>query len=175
MIEERNDALKNSPDSLPVKRYEAANKFLGKGKTVADAACGMGYGTALLKDHDVTGFDNSYEALDYASDNYPGNYAELDIEEMAFGEFDALVCLETLCHLKDPEKFINNLKVSEIVVSAPIDPDPKDGYYFRLHSWSEEKFKKIIEVKYKIKNELWQDSDGQKYLVLHGISNNSNV
>jgi len=143
---ERNDALKIN-NKIAVERYKFAIQCLDDLMIIADLGCGMGYGTYLLKNvgHVVCGYDNSKEAIEYATKNYSGLYNVVDIEKHKIRGFDAIVCLETLCHLKDPKAFVDSLdKESEVIISAPIDPDPNDGYKFRRHNMSEKQFKGLF-------------------------------
>lgn len=162
--EEQNDAL-SKQNKIALERYYFAIKCLDdKRKRVADIACGMGYGTYLLKKagHKVVGFDKSIEAIKYAEKTYPANYILLNVENFKAPSFDVVVCLETLCHLQEPKKFINNLLAKELIISAPIDPDPNDGYHYRFHNLSENEFKKMFDD-WQTVEELRQ----KKYLTLH--------
>lgn len=163
MIEERNDALKRK-NRVAVERYEFAVDCLGTGKSIVDLGSGMGYGSYLLSlaGNSVVGIEKSIEAVEYAKVNYTGDFIVDDLENMKLGDFDAGVCLEVLCHLVDPQKFIDKLKFNELVISAPIDPDPNDGYYYRLHNLSEQRFKDMFKD-WSIVNEFKQ----KKYLTLH--------
>lgn len=163
---ERNDALKDN-NKIALQRYWFAAECLGSHKMIIDLACGMGYGSYILRSagNEVIGVDYSEEALDYARHNYPGIYFVFDLEKETLPDlpkFDAGVCLEALCHLKDPQKFIDNLKVKELVISAPIDPDPNDGYFYRLHHLSEQKLKELLRG-WEIIKELRQ----KKYLTIY--------
>jgi len=163
MHRERNDALKEK-NKIALQRYQFAVKCLGKGKEIVDIGCGLGYGSHMLRKagNNVVGFDKSEEAIAYANKHYPGVYTIMDVEEQKIYGFDIGVCLECLCHLKNPKKFIDSLEVKELVISAPIDPNPNDGYIFRLHNLSEKQFKRLLNG-WKIINELRQ----KKYLTLY--------
>lgn len=165
--EERNDALARG-NKIAIQRYKFAIRCLGKSKLVLDIGCGMGYGCQMLRDagHKVTGVDYSKEAIDYAIENYPGNYLVMDATEVNGDGFDAVVCLETLCHLKEPQRLIDGLRVREGVFSAPVDPSPNDGYFYRLHNLSEQQFKDMF-CGWKIIKELRQ----KNYLIIHAIKN----
>lgn len=162
-IEEQNDALKRN-NRVALRRYEFAIKCLGKNKEIADIGCGMGYGSYMLRKagNYVVGFDKSEEAIDYANENYKGVYTIMDIEETKIYGFDIGVCLECLCHLKSPQKFIDNLEVKELVISAAIDPKKNDGYIYRLWNLSEKQFKDLFKG-WKIIDELRQ----KKYLTIY--------
>lgn len=164
--EERNDGLKRK-NRIALQRYKFAIECLGEPSSVMDLGCGMGYGTHMITEagHKVTGWDYSEDAIKYANENYKGIFNVKNLEGNIFSDQKA-VCLETLCHLKDPQKFIDNIYAKELIVSAPIDPNPNDGYTFRLHNFSEEQFKGLFK-NWTILKELRQD----KYLVIH-LKNN---
>jgi len=168
MHEERNDAIKQN-NKLAIQRYQFASDCIGGTKKVLDVACGLGYGTDILKGmwNTVTGIDKSMEAIEYAKVNYPmAEYKVVDVEkdEFDYSVFDVVVCLEALCHLEWMQQFIDKIKVKELVISAPINPNAKDGYNWRLHNLSDEdEFKKMLKD-WDILKELNQKN---KYLVLY--------
>ena len=96
MWRERADSLKDK-NYVAIARYEFAAKAIpDHGFLIADAACGMGYGTHMLHDtsHDnrVVGMDCSQEALTYAAAHYPGPaYILGDVSRQTFAGFDVLV------------------------------------------------------------------------------------
>lgn len=152
--EERNDALKRN-NKVAIQRYKFAIKCLkGEKRKIVDLGCGMGYGSHMLylEGHNVLGIDNSEEAIGYARKNYERRKfgceffkGDLNIDSyINLNNNEVVVCIETLCHLKDPQKFINSLVVKDLIISAPIDPDPNDGYPWRLHNFSEEQFKGLF-------------------------------
>lgn len=92
-----------------VHRYVFARELLG-GRRVLDAACGEGYGSALLAQNatHVTGVDVSGEAVEHASQRYHApnlEYRQADCLALPFtdGEFDCVVSFETLEHLENHE------------------------------------------------------------------------
>jgi SAM-dependent methyltransferase len=171
MIQERNDALKDN-NKGPVRRYEFAAKCLsGPLRTMVDAACGMGYGSKILGEfgHRILGLDKSPEAIKYAEENYgkPGiSFYVCDLEAEPLPQCDAVVCLETLCHLKDPQKFIDGLPGKELVISAPVNPNPNDGYFYRLHHLSPERFREMLHD-WEIIDEYFQGNLASKYLTIY--------
>jgi len=88
-------------------RYVFA-RGLVTGRKVLDAACGEGYGSALLATEasSVTGVDLSAEAVGHAQSRYAGGNLEFitaDCVDLPFDddEFDTVVSFETLEHLED--------------------------------------------------------------------------
>lgn len=93
-------------------RYAFARELVGE-LDVLDAACGEGYGSALLATaaHSVTGVDLSETAVAHARTRYlaeglrfmVANCLELPFED---NEFDCIVSFETLEHLEDHQRLL---------------------------------------------------------------------
>src|SRR5690349_2370125 len=85
---------------------------------VLDIACGSGYGTRLLADvvDSVLGIDFDPETVSYAQKNYSPLLQETpklefrvgDILEPIGEKFDSIVCFETLEHVEDINKALEN-------------------------------------------------------------------
>ena len=97
-------------------RYLFAQQF-SSGKKVLDAACGTGYGSALLgeKATVVFGVDISSDAILYARQHYRGtnlHFGRCDCLALAFpsGWFDVVVAFEIIEHLENPEAFVAELR-----------------------------------------------------------------
>lgn len=97
-----------------INRYHFASK-LTKNKVVLDVACGTGYGSDYLIKNGakkIVGLDISGEAINYAKDNYKnsnltfivGDSTKLPFENE---EFDAIVSFETIEHIKEYNKFLD--------------------------------------------------------------------
>jgi len=165
---ERNDPYQKRGISAPqAQRYLFAAKMLDKFNTVADLGCGYGYGVKILTDNgfDIIGMDYSDDAIDTAYDRYGGRYIKVDLNDLSLRGFKNAVCLETLCHLQNPAVFLDLTSVEQLVVSAPIDPDPNDGYIYRKHNYSEKEFLNLFKDKWQIIEELRQ-TYGVTYLTL---------
>jgi SAM-dependent methyltransferase len=116
--------------AIHVKRYEFALPWC-EGKDVLDAACGTGYGSALLAERAsrVVGVDVSEEALDYARRRYARENVEFrrqDVSalELPDSSFDVVCSFETIEHLSDQEAYLGGvvrvLRPSGVfVVSTP--------------------------------------------------------
>jgi len=145
--EEQNDALVRK-NRIALERYKFAIDCLkNRIRYIIDSGCGMGYGVNLLKreGHHVLGVDHSKQALSYARNNYNSFYCQWNLETINLPkDFDTVVCLEVLCHLKEPQKFIDRIENKELIISAPIDPSPNDGYIYRLHNLSEVDFRNLL-------------------------------
>lgn len=103
-----------------VARYNMALSC-SMGSRVLDAACGTGYGTAILSmaAKHVVGWDKDVDTIEYAQNNYGKDNNEfhvVDLEKPINDElvngvkpFDVVVSLETLEHLKRPDKTVGML------------------------------------------------------------------
>jgi SAM-dependent methyltransferase len=97
-------------------RYVFA-KQLVSGLDVLDAACGEGYGSALLADSAkaVTGVDVSRAAIEHAQQRYIADNLEFqaaDCLDLPFrdDQFDCIVSFETLEHLEDQEGLMKEFR-----------------------------------------------------------------
>ena len=88
---------------------------------VLDAACGVGYGSHMMSfNADVTGIDIEPEAIEIAQAHYSGpTYKVADVCDPQ-GAFDWVVSLETIEHLKEPEKALRAFRDSgNLIISTP--------------------------------------------------------
>ena len=107
-----------TPECVREIRYEHVHRYafaqsLVRGKQVLDAACGEGYGSALLAATaaSVTGVDLSEEAVRHASVRYDREnlaFRQADCLDLPFGEdaFDCVVSFETLEHLAEHDRLL---------------------------------------------------------------------
>jgi 2-polyprenyl-3-methyl-5-hydroxy-6-metoxy-1,4-benzoquinol methylase len=142
-------------------RYGFAKKFVKKNDLVLDAACGSGYGSAILakRAKKVYGIDNSKKTillakLRYGKENI--SFLQMDCLNLNFKRnmFDKVISLETLEHLKDPEKFLGEVKKvlkkdGLFIVSTPNGKDNKDEFALPDNPWhfkdySVEEFKRLL-------------------------------
>lgn len=137
-------------------RYLFAGQF-AKGMTVLDVACGSGYGSSYLVERGakkVVGLDNSPEAIEYAKGTYGKTGVEFliaDAENLPFdsGTFDVVVSFETIEHLKNQEKCLQEIKrvLKEdglAIISTPnILVFPK-GNIFHTKELSPEEFQELL-------------------------------
>jgi SAM-dependent methyltransferase len=94
-----------------VARYLLAAR-LAPGRRVLDAACGEGYGTAMLAGAGaarVVGVDVDEETVAHARRQYGLDARVGDVGELPFadGEFDLVVSFETIEHVPDPEQVLS--------------------------------------------------------------------
>lgn len=144
---------------LHLERYHYAGKHLVPG-TVADIACGVGYGSFLLateygeKIENIIALDNDQESIDFARSKYKHS-------KIRFETGDALnvqspfplyniVSLETLEHLPDPAAFITKISTQLVsggrfIASVPVTPS-MDANPYHLHDFTRNSFRKMFEA-----------------------------
>ncbi len=140
---------------LHYERYEFAAKQLSTAQNVLDIACGVGYGTRLMADNAppdcrFTGVDISAESVDYAREHYATENIEYLVADALrysrAGCYDAIVSLETIEHLPDPEAFIEsalkNLKsgglfIGSVPVTPSVDVNPHHLHDFDVKSFTD--------------------------------------
>jgi 2-polyprenyl-3-methyl-5-hydroxy-6-metoxy-1,4-benzoquinol methylase len=110
------------PDHL--RRYALAASYVSG--RVLDAACGCGYGSFILQKAApvVVGVDRSAQAIGWAEEHFAGpEYIRGQIEDAPWaGQFDTVVSLETLEHLRDPKPALDAFRAScsgVLVASVP--------------------------------------------------------
>jgi len=137
-----------------MERYKLAQRYAA-GRTILDIACGVGYGTKMLKertDKEVTGSDLSSHALEYAAARYgaPGiTWVQADAEEFnAFDDFDMVVSFETIEHLVHPARFVARVfdalpPGGIFCVSAPVVKTTKLDKFHR-HDFTARKLRDLV-------------------------------
>ncbi|MET3763085.1 methyltransferase domain-containing protein [Sphingomonas sp. UYEF23] len=111
-------------------RYLVARELSG-GLDILDAACGEGYGSALMAQtaRSVLGVDISQEAIDFAQGAYQTpnlSFEQCDVEVLKLGKarFDAIVSFETIEHIKQQDRFLKQCKTllrsdGYLLISSP--------------------------------------------------------
>jgi SAM-dependent methyltransferase len=102
-----------------VHRYELAAELCA-GKRVLDLCCGSGYGSRILAGAaaSVTGIDADLDSIEAAREAFAGRsgleFEHADAYEVLdrglASDFDAIVLLEALEHLEDPERALERLE-----------------------------------------------------------------
>lgn len=98
-----------------LERYVFATKKLRSGMLVLDVACGTGYGAKMLRDHGcrVVGGDLDKGELAMASrDATDINFVCLDVLNLPFADekFDAVVSFETIEHVVEGQRFLDEMR-----------------------------------------------------------------
>src|SRR6185312_6071097 len=103
--------------------YEWIARRVG-GKRVVDMACGEGYGSNLLAGtaESVVGVDANPEAHEHARLRYtrPGVRFERDLVETFDEPADAVVFLQTIEHVADPDAILERFKALIVNSAAPV-------------------------------------------------------
>lgn len=169
------DLVPEHPEQrIHTERYEYAASVLN-GRAVVDVACGMGYGTELLRaaGSSVLGVDKDPDAIAMAESRYPKcNFVCLDMTQTLFTAQDAIVSFETLEHLYHPELFLANLgpNIKEIIASVPIRPTVGWNPHHRSDHTKDSFREMIRSAGFNIVHELhqmWVDG-ADLYLMVHG-------
>lgn len=136
-------------------RYLAAEDVI-KNKVVLDIASGSGYGTKLLARHakKVIGVDVSKEAIEYAKVHYGGKNIDYKVGDgesipLETDSVDVVVTFETIEHIKDYKKFLDEiarvLKPEGVaIVSTPNDLEFAEGNHYHLHEFRYKELEKLL-------------------------------
>ena len=97
-------------------RYEYALRYVRDGDRVVDAACGVGYGSRILaqKARKIFAIDRNREFVEYAQRKYDHPRIDHILTDLNYrlpilrNSVDVLVSLETVEHLNDPFRFLEN-------------------------------------------------------------------
>jgi ubiquinone/menaquinone biosynthesis C-methylase UbiE len=152
-------------------RYEFAARYC-KGKKVLDCACGSGYGCLLLLKKggaaSVEGWDISHEALDFARSRYKADgltFSARDITSKEVGDhlFDLIVCFETIEHVQNPQKVLDNFASmlstgGLLIISTPnrtlcspgIMPFEQPWNEFHIREFTKSEFSFLLKRNFKI-------------------------
>ena len=133
-------------------RYALASTFVRPRDRVLDAACGLGYGAAMLTEatlaESVVGIDSSPGAIEYARSAY-GVSATFECRDVAnlasmpAGSLDLIVSFETVEHIKDPDSFLREsfrllTPGGRFICSIPnrwVDESGRDPNPYHLHEF----------------------------------------
>jgi SAM-dependent methyltransferase len=133
-------------------RFAAAR---ATGKSVLDLACGVGYGSAILKEAgaaSVLGVDLSNEAIEYARARYAAERVEFRVADAATftpeARFELVVSLETIEHVPNAVGFVHRLASfvkpgGELVGSVPTTLS-SDVNPYHLHDFSPREFRRLF-------------------------------
>lgn len=127
-----------------VARYEWAASQIGRGKTVADFACGVGYGSQILAKagNGVNAFDADAEAIRYGRKHYAHpmlRFHKADGNTPPAIKADVAVCFETIEHVADPRPLLRELRdgCNTLLASVPnesVFPWNHHAFHFRHYT-----------------------------------------
>jgi ubiquinone/menaquinone biosynthesis C-methylase UbiE len=141
-------------------RYLAAEPLVN-GKVVLDIACGTGYGTKIMSENasKVYGVDIDAGTIEYAKTNYSAVNIEYLVGDgqripLQDNSIDTVVTFETIEHIKDYRKFIDELKRvlkpdGVAIVSTPNDLEFVEGNHFHLHEFKYAELLKLLKKDFK--------------------------
>jgi SAM-dependent methyltransferase len=157
-----------------VRRYEYATRYIRRGDTVLDCACGSGYGSHLLKEGGaatVLGIDNDGVTIRYARKHYGGQGIRFlcqDIRSLRLPEirFDAVVSIETIEHIERADAFLRQVYKflkpgGRAIVSTPIaeKTGKSDVNPYHLHEFAREDFQELMEKVFDVVDYFIPDGD----------------
>jgi SAM-dependent methyltransferase len=136
-------------------RYRWAGQ-LAAGRTVLDAGCGVGYGSAMLARAgagEVVGLDLSAKAIDAAREAAPANasFVAGDVHALPFaaGRFDLVVCFEVIEHVEAQDDVIAELARvlapgGVLAISSPNRDVYPAGNPYHLHEYVPEELRSAL-------------------------------
>ena len=160
-------------------RYDLAAQNLLPGMVVLDVACGLGYGAAILAAVTgvgrVVGVDLSEAAVDYARECYATVMPQLEFHSgdatqlhfLADASVDAVVSFETLEHLPNPDRLLQEfsrvLKPGGLFIgSVPnllIDEQGRNPVPYHFHIYDHSQFREQV-AKYFESQSLYRQNAG---------------
>lgn len=121
-------------------RYHLARGFISPGDKVLDAACGIGYGSAILSDipgMSYLGLDRSLDHIRYPEANNV-SFSLVDLSKPIDLEydFDVFIGFETVEHLSEYDHYLDLAKRARkwVLLSAPVIPTKHMNPY-HLHDF----------------------------------------
>ena len=118
-----------------------------RGKSVIEAGCGNGLGTAVLerKAASIIGTDKLQKNVDFANVLYPWiPFETWDINESTSLRASVVVCIETIEHVRNPSDAIRNLLLAsheEVWITTPNGEDkerpPNNPYHVQEYTQKE--------------------------------------
>jgi len=148
-------------------RYHLAAR-LAPSRRVLDAACGEGYGTAILSAAgaaSVVGVDIDPEVVAHARARYGIDALAADVSELPFpaDEFDLVVSFETIEHVADPERALDELaRVLKpdgmLIISTPNAREYLEDNPFHVREFLPEEFIELLASRFPEVRPLYQQN-----------------
>ena len=156
-------------------RYQWARSRLddlGISGSILDAACGTGYGAQIIASANrrVVGVDISRQAIEQAKELWPGDFIKWDIQNPLFAPhiFNAVISFETLEHLPEPARALNNFRKSSNLLFASVPNENEEPFhkqkfagnrYPHLRHYTPEQFHGLLEsTGWEVKETLFQQN-----------------
>ncbi len=138
-------------------RYRVAAQ-LAKGRRVLDAACGEGYGTAILAAagaSSAVGVDVDGATVAHARRRYGLEFAQADVAALPFAEdsFDLVVSFETIEHVSEPEAVLDEFSrvlapEGLLVISTPNRHEYLVENEFHTREFTHEEFLALLRPRF---------------------------
>ena len=139
-------------------RYLVAAE-LAPERRVLDAACGEGYGTALLAAagaRSAIGVDLDESTIVHARGRHPGpEFVQADVRQLPFEDraFDLIVSFETIEHVRDPDAVLDELQRvladdGLLIVSTPNKHQYLVDNEFHEREFAHEEFVALLEARF---------------------------
>lgn len=126
--------IANQRQRIALDRFDRITKLIPNNSNILDVGCGTGdfirYLEAHRPDCKISGCDFSKIAIEYASSQSPNSIFKivdaLKLSSIFNTEFDVVLSLETLEHVDDPQKMINEMQTilksdGLLILSMPYD------------------------------------------------------
>jgi SAM-dependent methyltransferase len=163
-----------------VVRYMLAAELVRQGDRVIDAACGLGYGSALVYDcrraASVLGIDSSAFAIDYGNAIFgirrPGlQFTQDDVHSIARlpqHSADVVISFETLEHIEDPRVFVAEAERAlkpggRLICSVPnrwVDESGRDPNPHHMHVFDLPMLLDLFSERFRIDRVIGQTAGG---------------
>jgi SAM-dependent methyltransferase len=150
-----------------VARYRLASQ-LASGRRILDAACGEGYGTAMMAAAGAAravGVDIHGRTVAHAREKYGGEFEEGDVCRLPFEDasFDLVVSFETIEHVEDPGTMLAEFRrvlepAGLLVVSTPNKDEYLIGTEFHVHEFTPAEFTQLLERQFPVVGLLYQQN-----------------
>jgi len=160
-------------------RYEFASQYVN-GKSVADIACGTGYGSNILRKLGnaklVLGIDIDTKTIDYASSKYGWENVEFkcnsaDNVEIEDESFDVIVSFETIEHVDNDEKLLSEfhrlLKPNGILIISTPNNWPLEISKFHKKVYDFDSFNVLLSNFIRI-DKFYNQNSGSDWFYNHG-------
>ncbi len=139
-----------------------------KGKIVLDVASGSGYGTNLIAQYakKVYGVDNNQDAIEYSKAKYGARNIEFLLGEataipLKDDLVDYVISMETLEHINNQDKFLNEIKRvlkpgGILILSTPNDKVYPKGNHFHVKEHSKKSLSLLLHKHFSNVNIIYQ-------------------
>ena len=146
-------------------RYRLAAQ-LAPGRRVLDCACGEGYGSGLMAAagaESVTAADIDQATVDHVRERYGIEAHRADVRSLPFddGAFDLVVSFETIEHVHEPERALDELARvrapgGHLLISTPNAAESLVQNEFHVHEFGHDEFVALLRERFPAVRLLYQ-------------------